>query len=236
MSFNSSISNNAVVIAENTSSNATSLATSNEDFTLVSKKKAPKKIKNNNIYSISSNTWSTCSYVKPSTYKKNGMKDAYDNLRQECPDDHVICITYKAGDTQFAVSETFKVFDKTNGKPDPLKTIVRGLKEELLREIDESRFVKLNGGNKIKHKDQSVYYYSLNLNTLQNNYSVVDIESLAPDNKEDDDNSIKSIVIIHGDIENVQNFIPEFSSGETDISAFTAIPMSKLSTVFKFLA
>lgn len=237
MSSNTPISK--IVSASTSLTNDASIeATSNEDFIVVSKKKnnVNKKPKNNTIYSITTNSWSICNHVIPSTYKKNGMKDMFDHIKQKYPDDYVICITYKAGDTQFAVSETCKKFDLTNKKLDPLKTIIRGLKEELLREIDGSQFVKLNGGNKIKHKDQNVYYYSLNLNTINNNYSNVDIESLLPDNKEDDNNTMKSIAIIHGDLANIQNVIPTFSSSEPGISAFTAIPMNKLSSVFKFLA
>ena len=67
------------------------------------------KIMNRRI--TTSESWEETNTILPSGYIRKGALQVFHRIRRSFPEDHIVCIGYNRGDTQFAITETFKTYD-----------------------------------------------------------------------------------------------------------------------------
>ncbi len=47
----------------------------------------------------------------PSGYIRKGTLQVFHKIKRNYPDDYIVCVGYVRGDTQFALTETFKTYE-----------------------------------------------------------------------------------------------------------------------------
>ena len=69
--------------------------------------------------------WEKIYSLMPSGYIRKGTLQVFHKIKRNYPDDYIVCIGYVRGDTQFALTETFKTYETSVEQ-----VIDRCLKEE----------------------------------------------------------------------------------------------------------
>ena len=180
----------------------------------------------NRRYNISS-SWENIYSLVPSGYIRKGTLQVFHKIRRNYPNDHIMCIGYIRGDTQFVLTETFKTYE------DSVEQVIdRCLKEECSVEriktestIDSVSFV-------YNEKFATIHCvpYRVSLDNLRPS------EPLTPEECEginsDDDKTRKLVLLLHGPLHVLKKVFSKFYSSEDDISHITAIPVSQVSHIF----
>lgn len=176
----------------------------------------------NCIYQLKQNdiSWNNVNYIKPSNYLLSGMDIACEHLIKYYRNDHILCIKYKQGDTQFGLTETSKVWEKNLDD-----TMIRGINEELNISIDgiQNKYTFLIKKNNIK-------VYCLQIGTDTDVNMIDDINCT-----NENDGKKKVLVLIHGNKDIMMAKINKIKSSEKNIIGINLIPVKKIKKIYKFL-
>lgn len=162
----------------------------------------------------------------PSGYIRKGTLQVFHKIRRNYPDDYIVCIGYVRGDTQFALTETFKTYETSVEE-----VIDRCLKEECSIERIKSPC----------SLEPLSFVYNEKYATIHCVPMRVSIDNLRPclpllNNEQDinanDDKTRKLVLILHGPLHVIQQVFSQFYSHEDEISHLVAIPVEHVSNVF----
>lgn len=161
----------------------------------------------------------------PSGYIRKGTLQVFHKIKRNYPDDYIVCIGYVGGDTQFALTETFKTYETSVEQ-----VIDRCLKEECSMEriktipsLDTLSFIYNEKYATIHCVPMRVSYD--NLRACKPIMGTEDINL-------DDDKTRKLVLILHGPFHVIQQLFHKFYSHEDDISHLVIIPVQEVSHVF----
>lgn len=182
------------------------------------------KIRNKRYYE--SAMWELIHAITPSGYIRKGSLQVFQKIRRSYPNDHILCIGYSRGDTQFAVTETFKTYETHVDE-----VVDRCLCEELSMERipDQSRLDCL-----------SFTYYE-KFATIHCVPMRVSIDNIRPcanslvtptDLDANDDKTRKLVLLLHGPPDVIHTLFSRFSSVEKDISHLVSVPVQRIPYVF----
>lgn len=175
-----------------------------------------------------SESWEKVNSIIPSGYIRKGALQVFHRIRRSHPDDHILCIGYKRGDTQFAITETFKTYETS------LNDVVdRCLQEECSMERVDRNVSIENVAFTYTEKYATIYCVPLRVDSPTSmrpceKPSMMSVEDI----DKDDDKSRKLVLLLHGPFEVIQSIFSQFSSLEDDISHLMSIPVSQVALVF----
>jgi len=161
----------------------------------------------------------------PSGYIRKGALQVFHKIRRSYPTDHILCIGYERGDTQFAVTETFKTYETTVEE-----VIDRCLREELSMERVDSGLDCLS----FVYHERHATIFCVPMRCSQENLrpTTVQPSSFEEDINANDDKTRKLVLLLHGPPDVIQNLFSRFASVEKDISHLISIPVSRVSSAF----
>lgn len=167
--------------------------------------------------------WQPIHSFMPSGYIRKGTLQLFHRIKRNYPDDHIVCIGYVRGDTQFGLTETFKTYETSIGQ-----VIDRCLKEECSMqrtyEEDVMSFV-------YNEKYATIYCVPLRV-TADNLRPCTPLTGRQDDIDADDDKTRKLVLILHGPWKAIQQVFSKFYSNEDEISHLVAVPVDKVACVF----
>ena len=186
------------------------------------------KINNRASYFHPQVSWETISSIIPSNYIRKGSLQVFYKIRRNYPEDHILCIGYDRGETQLAITETFKTYETSVDQ-----VVDRCMNEELSMEriVRDSSIDMLSF---IYHEKYATIYcvpFRVTHDNVQATSNPLSVES-EQDVNQDDDKKRKLVLFLHGPKEVLLNLFSRFYSVEREISHLTAIPVSKISNVF----
>ena len=169
--------------------------------------------------------WEKIYSLTPSGYIRKGTLQVFHKIKRNYPNDYIVCIGYINGDTQFALTETFKTYE----------TSVEQVIDRCLQE--ECSVERIHNTSSL---DSLSFVYNEKYATLHCVPMRVSVDNIRPcvplpdtDNvDQDDDKSRKLVLILHGPIHILQQTFSKFFSNEQDISHLVAIPVNSVSNVF----
>lgn len=183
------------------------------------------KITNKNYHE--SSTWERIHSLLPSGYIRKGSLQVFQKIRRSYPNDHILCIGYTRGDTQFAVTETFKTYEQQVDE-----VIDRCLLEELSMERVPDR----------SHLDCLSFTYHERFATIHCVPMRVSYDNIRPcttplstdpiDLDANDDKTRKLVLLLHGPPDVVLTLFSRFRSVEKDISHLVSVPVQSVPHVF----
>lgn len=173
-----------------------------------------------------SDSWEKVTSILPSGYIRKGALQVFHKIRRGYPDDHILCIGYQRGDTQFAITETFKTYESSVDQ-----VVDRCLMEECSMERTNKDVSVSNKTFVYTEKYATIYCVPLRVDhgtfkpSERPPTAVEDIDK-------DDDKTRKLVLLLHGPFQEIQQIFSQFYSAEDDISHLISIPVAQVSFVF----
>lgn len=167
--------------------------------------------------------WERIYSLSPSGYIRKGTLQVFHKIRKNFPDDHILCIGYSWGDTQFAITETFKTYETHVDD-----VVDRCLQEELSMERIEKMECIPYIYNERFATIYCVPFRATHENLQSCHYDPVPEKDL----DKDDDKTRKLVLLLHGPFPVIQKLFARFSSLEHNISHLISIPMTDINFVF----
>lgn len=174
-----------------------------------------------------SGSWEKVATITPSGYIRKGALQVFHRIRRSFPDDHILCIGYNRGDTQFAITETFKTYETTLDE-----VVDRCLREECSVERADRQVSIHNISFTYTEKYATIYCVPLRIDNPTCIRPCPCPVSSSQDIDKDDDKSRKLVLLLHGPSDVIQSVFSQFSSVEDDISHLMSIPVSHVPKVF----
>lgn len=169
--------------------------------------------------------WEKIQYIQPSGYVRKGTLQVFHKIKRQYPNDYIVCIGYDRGETQFALTETFKKYETT-----PDQVIDRCLYEECS--------VERTNGHKpdvfVFHERHATIFcvpLRVTADSLKPCDNPLDFESEEIINQ-DDDKTRKLVLLVHGDLPTLQTIFGRFQSAEKDITHLMVISCQEIRKVF----
>jgi len=188
------------------------------------------------IYKIYNNKWSPnarwerITHISPSNYIRKGTLHVLRQLRTQFPDDYLVCIGYRRGDTQVGLTETFKTYEQS-----PNTVLDRCLREETCVE----RFKKEPTSSAFLYHERyaSIYCMPLRVTSSDHLRPLYTDPHMIPDVMEEDldkedDKSRKLVLLVHGSLPQLLEQFSRFASSERDIEHLILVPLRGISTCF----
>lgn len=167
-------------------------------------------------------TWEKIRCLMPSGYIRKGTLQVFHKIRRNYPDDYIVCIGYIQGDTQFALTETFKTHESSVED-----VIDRCLREECsVERIDTS-----GASTSFVYNEKYATIHCVPMRVTDNFRPCEPVVS-AEDVDRDDDKSRKLVLILHGPLHTIQQVFAKFYSPEDDIFHLVAVPVWDVSNIF----
>lgn len=169
--------------------------------------------------------WEQIYTLMPSGYIRKGTLQVFHKIKRNYPNDYIVCIGYVNGDTQFALTETFKTYE----------TSVEQVIDRCLQE--ECSVERIHNTSSL---DSLSFVYNEKYATIHCVPMRVSVDNIRPctplpetiDVDKNDDKTRKLVLILHGPLHIIQQVFSRFCSNEQDISHLVAIPISSVSHVF----
>jgi hypothetical protein len=169
--------------------------------------------------------WEKIYSLIPSGYIRKGTLQVFHKIKRNYPDDYIVCIGYVRGDTQFALTETFKTYETSVEQ-----VIDRCLKEECsVERIKTASF--LNSLSFVYNEK----YATIHCVPMRVSFDNIQPCKPLPESENvdmDDDKTRKLVLILHGPLHVIQQVFSKFYSIEDDISHLVAVPVESVSHVF----
>jgi hypothetical protein len=170
-------------------------------------------------------TWDKIYSLLPSGYIRKGTLQVFHKIKRNYPDDYIVCIGYVRGDTQFALTETFKTYE----------TSVEEVIDRCL--VEECSVERIKTTSSL---DSLSFVYNEKYATIHCVPMRVSFDNIRPckpisdteDINADDDKTRKLVLILHGPLHVIQQIFSKFYSSEEDISHLAAVPVENVSDVF----
>jgi hypothetical protein len=170
--------------------------------------------------------WEKIYSLLPSGYIRKGTLQVFHKIKRNYPDDYIVCIGYTKGDTQFALTETFKTYETSVEQ-----VVDRCLQEECSMEriktassLDSLSFV---------YNEKYATIHCVPMRVSFDNLRPCGPDSVVADDiNRDDDKTRKLVLILHGPLYVIEHVFSQFYSHEDDISHLVAIPVREVSQVF----
>lgn len=170
--------------------------------------------------------WEKIYSLMPSGYIRKGTLQVFHKIKRNYPDDYIVCIGYVKGETQFALTETFKTYETSVEQ-----VVDRCLKEECSMERIKTTSSLSSLSFVYNEKYATIHCVPMRV-SLDNIQSCKSIVEETTDVDVDDDKTRKLVLILHGPLHVIQQVFFKFYSNEDDISHLVAIPVDKVSNVF----
>lgn len=171
--------------------------------------------------------WEKIHSLRPSSYIRKGTLQVFHKIRKNFPNDHILCIGYNRGDTQFAITETFKTYETSIEQ-----VLDRCLLEECSMErVRDTQMECLS----FVYTERFATIYCVPLRITHDNIQArQDTHQYAsPDELEkDDDKTRKLVLLLHGPPDIIRSVFQHFSSSENDISHIVSVPVQSIQFVF----
>ena len=169
--------------------------------------------------------WEKIYSLMPSGYIRKGTLQVFHKIRRNYPDDYIVCIGYVRGDTQFALTETFKTYETS---------VEQVIDRCLVEECSVERIQTTSSLNSLS------FVYNEKYATIHCVPMRVSFDNIRPckplgDTEgidRDDDKTRKLVLILHGPLHVIQQVFSKFYSSEDDISHLAAVPVESVSHVF----
>lgn len=169
--------------------------------------------------------WEKIYELMPSGYIRKGTLQVFHKIKRNYPDDYIVCIGYDRGDTQFALTETFKTYETSVEQ-----VIDRCLKEEC--SVERIKTVSsLNSLSFVYNEKYATIHCVPMRVSFDNLRPCIPIDDTETRNQ-DDDKTRKLVLILHGPLHVIQHVFSRFYSSEDDISHIAAVPVESVSHVF----
>jgi len=171
-------------------------------------------------------TWEMIRSIIPSGYVRKGTLQVFHKIRRSYPNDHILCVGYRRGDTQFGITETFKTYET-----DVQEVVDRCLEEECSMErtpnahMDLLSFVYHEKFATIYCVPMRVTHENLRYKAPMYHRHPVDIDA-------DDDKRRKLVLLLHGPPDVIRDTFQHFQSVEMEISHLASIPVSGVQYAF----
>lgn len=170
-------------------------------------------------------TWEKIRCLMPSGYIRKGTLQVFHKIRRNYPDDYIVCIGYIQGDTQFALTETFKTYETSVDE-----VIDRCLREECsVERVDTSG---TSASFVYNEKYATIHCVPMRVATDHFRPCKPATTTTPEDVDRDDDKSRKLVLILHGPLHVIQQVFARFYSSEDDIFHLVAIPAWDVSNIF----
>lgn len=170
--------------------------------------------------------WEKINSLLPSGYIRKGTLQVFHKIKRNYPDDYIVCIGYVRGDTQFALTETFKTYETSVEQ-----VIDRCLLEECSLERIQSSCSISSLSFVYNEKYATIHCVPLRV-SLDNLRPCAPLTGRQEDIDLDDDKTRKLVLILHGPLHVIQQVFSNFYSNEDEISHVVAIPVEDVSNVF----
>lgn len=167
--------------------------------------------------------WDRIYSLSPSNYIRKGTLQVFQKIRREYPADHILCIGYEWGDTQFGITETFKTHETTADQ-----VVDRCLMEELSME----RTDKTSECRTHVYQERFATIYCVPMRVSADNLRSCAPQSTDDDANKDDDKTRKLVLLLHGPFEVIRQIFSSFASTEKEITHLVSIPVNDI--VFMF--
>lgn len=169
--------------------------------------------------------WEKIYSLMPSGYIRKGTLQVFHKIKRNYPEDYIVCIGYVKGDTQFALTETFKNYETSVEQ-----VIDRCLQEEcsVERIKTESSLNSLSFVYNEKYATIHCVPLRVSFDNIRPCKPLVGVEDI----DQDDDKTRKLVLILHGPLHVIQQIFSRFYSNEDEISHLVAIPVGEVSHVF----
>lgn len=180
------------------------------------------KIRNKLYHPVS--VWESIQSIIPSGYIRKGTLQVFHKIRKNYPNDHILCIGYKRGDTQFGITETFKTYETRVEQ-----VVDRCLKEECSMELAAPSLDCLS----FVYKEKYATIHCVPLRVTHDNLRPCVIsQSLYAGIDDDDDKTRKLVLLMHGSPEVIRPVFSRFASVEEDISHLASVPIRDAHYIF----
>lgn len=170
-------------------------------------------------------TWEKIRCLMPSGYIRKGTLQVFHKIKRNYPDDYIVCIGYIQGDTQFAMTETFKTYESSVED-----VIDRCLREECSVE----RLTHKEASTSFVYNEKYATIHCVPMRVTLDNFRACEqpVATTGDDIDRDDDKSRKLVLILHGPLHVIQQVFASFYSSEDDIFHIVAIPVWDVSSIF----
>lgn len=169
--------------------------------------------------------WEKIYSLLPSGYIRKGTLQVFHKIKRNYPHDYIICIGYDYGDTQFALTETFKTYETSVEQ-----VIDRCLREECSMERIQTSSSLESLSFIYNEKYATIHCVPLRV-SMENMRPCVPIVGSEDVNK-DDDKTRKLVLILHGPLHVLQQMFSRFYSNEDEITHLVAVPVESVSHIF----
>lgn len=168
--------------------------------------------------------WEKIYSLRPSSYIRKGTLQVFHKIRKNFPNDHILCIGYNRGDTQFAITETFKTYETTVEQ-----VVDRCLLEECSMErIQDTHMESLS----FVYTERFATIYCVPFRISHDNIRVAHQYTSPAELEKDDDKTRKLVLLLHGPPDIIRSVFKDFSSVEYDISHIVSVPVQSIQCVF----
>jgi hypothetical protein len=168
-------------------------------------------------------SWEKIRCLIPSGYIRKGTLQVFHKIKRNYPDDYIVCIGYAKGDTQFALTETFKTYEQS----------VEQVIDRCLQEECSVERVCPGGSVSFVYNEKYATIHCVPLRVSTDHFKPCEPSRVPPEENDlDDDKSRKLVLILHGPLPDIQRVFDKFYSNEDDISHLVAVPVWEVANIF----
>lgn len=170
-----------------------------------------------------SSRWEKVYHIHPSGYIRKGALQVFHKIRRQYPSDYILCIGYDRGDTQFALTETFKTYEN-----DIQEVVDRCLQEECSVERRQKEGLDVQIYNE-KHATIYCVPFRATMDSLKPCMRPLAEET---DTNQHDDKTRKLVLLLHGPENVLKHIFSQFYSVEKDITHLMIAPVQDIPKIF----